>query len=364
MKPIFCYQVPVVVGSGISGAAVAMMNPEVVIYDKGKSFGGRVSSKTKDSFSYDFGATMFRDQMEVRWLGGETKYSILEIWKSKQVQLPVNPIYDKSHFYPTKGMADLVSAMMGQVKPIQGHHLKKIEVADEETWNLEFDHSETKERETVCSHSVILTLPIPQILEIFNRSKDNPKLQKWKTFLEPFNDYRKTLVSYFYWDKWKPNWEALGLNPSSLIPISTSLERGTDWEYQSWESIKYPNEFEDGSALLVQFGVIFSESHFEDWMDQNKNPTNKYKDYLIRELKEKFNAPPPNLIWNHKWKYAQAQLPLLGREGALQLDLPSFDEWKNLCKETRITILGDWLFGSKIERIIGGIYFLNHNALL
>ncbi|TGL90992.1 NAD(P)-binding Rossmann-like domain protein [Leptospira congkakensis] len=341
-----------------------MMNPDVVIYDKGRSLGGRVSGKSKDSFSYDFGATMFRDIMEVHWLGGETKYSIIEIWKSKHIQLQVKPIYDGSHFYPINGMAEIVSAMIGNVKPIQRQILKKIEVAGEETWNLEFENSETKESNTVCSHSVILTLPIPQILEIFERSEKNSKIQSWIDFLEPFNDYRKTLVSYFYWDQWKPDWKSLGLDPFSIIPITTSLDRGSDWEYQSWESLKYPNEFKEGSALLVQFGAIFSESHFEDWMEENKKPKAKYEEYFIQELKTKFGAPPPNIIWNHRWKYAQAQLPLLGREGPLQLDGANFEEWKKLCKETRITILGDWLFGSKIERIVGGIYFLNHNALL
>ncbi|PJZ45375.1 NAD(P)-binding protein [Leptospira brenneri] len=364
MKPIFCYQVPVVVGSGISGGAIAMMDSDIVIYDKGRILGGRVSSKTKDSVSYDFGATMFRDLMEVHWLGGETEYSISEIWSSKQVQFPTKPIYDQFHFYPTKGMSDLVSGMMGKVKPIQGHTLKRIESPDKETWNLEFYNSETKVSEWISTHNVILTLPIPQILEIFNRSEEDPKLERWADFLEPFNDYRRTLVSYFYWDKWKPNWKSLSLDPSLSIPITTTLERGIDWEYQSWESIKYPDEFEKGSALLVQFGSKFSEAHYEDWMDENRNPTEKYKDYLLHGLREKFDAPPPNLIWNHRWKYAQARMPLLGKEGPLRLDTESFSEWKSLCKETRITILGDWLFGSKIERIIGGIYFLSHNGLL
>ncbi|MBM9589254.1 NAD(P)-binding Rossmann-like domain protein [Leptospira sp. 201903075] len=365
MKPIFCYQVPVVVGSGISGAAIAMLDPSVVIYDKGRSYGGRVSGKFgSDSLSYDFGATMFRDLMDVHWLGQETKYSLSEIWKSESVDIQTKPIYDPLHFYPVNGMSDLVLGMFGKVKPVQGHTLKKLEASGEETWNLEFHNSATKQIETVCSHSVVLTLPIPQILEIIDRSDTNSKLKLWADFLEPFNDYRKTLVSYFYWDKWKPNWKAFHLNPDSPIPITTSLQRGSDWEYQSWESLKYPNEFREGSALLVQFGAIFSESHFGNWMDSEKKPNPEIQEYLIQGLKEKFGAPEPNLIWNHRWKYAQAQMPLLGREGPLQLDSVTFEEWKDLCKQTGITILGDWFFGAKIERIVGGIYFLSHNNLL
>ncbi|TGM51448.1 NAD(P)-binding protein [Leptospira vanthielii] len=365
MEPNFCYQVPVVIGAGISGATIAMLDPSVVVYDKGRSSGGRVSSKSgNDTSSYDFGATMFRDFMEVSWLGQETKYSILEILKSQSVSLPIKPIYSEAHFYPALGMANLVSAMFGSVKPIQSHTLKKIESLDEKTWNLEFHNSATKQKDTICTHSVILTLPIPQILEIFHRSKENPQLKQWIDFLNQYNDYRKTIVSYFYWDKWKPNWKKLSLNPDAKIPITTTLQPGTDWEYQSWESLKYPQEFHSGSALLVQFGALFSESHFEDWMDEKKNPTPKYKDYLIQSLKEILNAPKPNLIWNHRWKYAQAQMPLLGREGTLNLDSEAFEKWKQLCRDTGITILGDWLFGAKIERIIGGVYFLSHNDLL
>lgn len=365
MDPIFCYQVPVVIGAGISGAAIAMLNPNVVVYDKGRSYGGRVSSKQgTNQATFDFGATMFRDPMEVRWLGREIKYSIIEIWKSQSVSLQAKPIYSESHFYPPLGMANLVSAMLGNVKPTQSHTLKRMERTDENTWNLEFHNSATKQTNTICSHSVILTLPIPQILEIFQRSKKNHNLKLWSEFLEIYNDYRKTLVSYFYWDQWKPNWKALCLDPDAKIPITTNLEPGTDWEYQSWESLKYPKEFHSGSALLVQFGALFSETHFDNWMDEKKNPNPNYKDYLIQSLKEIFNAPEPNLIWNHRWKYAQAQMPLLGREGPLDLDSEAFEEWKHLCKETGITILGDWLFGAKIDRIVGGIYFLTHNDLL
>ncbi|MBM9547124.1 NAD(P)-binding protein [Leptospira sp. 201903074] len=365
MEPNFCYQVPVVVGAGISGSAIAMLNQNVVVYDKGRSHGGRVSSRLgNDPSSFDFGATMFRDLMDVRWLGQETKYSILEIWKSKSVSLHVKPIYSDAHFYPTMGMTNLVSAMLRDVKPIQSHSLKRIASTDEKTLNLEFYNSATKETNTICTHSAILTLPIPQILEIFHRSKENSKLKQWSEFLNQYNDYRKTLVSYFYWDHWKPNWSKLSLYPDSKIPITTSLQPGTDWEYQSWESLKYPKEFHSGSALLVQFGALFSETHFDDWMDENKNPNAKYRDYLIRSLKEILNAPKPNLIWNHRWRYAQAQIPLLGREGTLDLDSEAFEEWKRLCKDTGITIIGDWLFGAKIERIIGGIYFLSHNDLL
>ncbi|TGL37237.1 NAD(P)-binding Rossmann-like domain protein [Leptospira perdikensis] len=365
MKPNFCYQVPVVVGSGISGATIAMMDSSVVVYDKGRSYGGRVSGKFgTEPFVYDFGATMFRDLMEVHWLGQETKYSLSEIWKTKSIEIQTKGIYDRDHFYPIKGMSDLVLTMLGKVKPFQGHTLNKLESSELETWNLEFHNSATKEIETVCSHSVVLTLPIPQILEIIDRSDKNSKLQRWANFLEPFNDYRKTLVSYFYWDSWKPNWKTFHLDPNSLIPITTSLHRGSDWEYQSWESLKYPNEFQEGSALLVQFGAIFSETHFENWMDSEKKPNPEYKEYLIQGLKEKFGAPEPNLIWTHRWKYAQAQMPLLGREGPLLLDSETFEEWKQLCKQTGITILGDWFFGAKIERIVGGIYFLSHNNLL
>ncbi|PJZ86166.1 NAD(P)-binding protein [Leptospira harrisiae] len=365
MDPNFCYQVPVVVGAGISGAAVAMLHPDVIIFDKGRKLGGRVSTKFENNpYPFDFGATMFQDLMEVRWLGQETKYSILEILKSESVKIKIKPIYDESHFYPEDGMSNLVFSMMGNVKKIQSHTLKKIHSNDDNVWNLDFSLSDSKKKETISAHSVILTLPIPQILEIIQNSANNSNLKLWAEFLSNYNDYRKTLVSYFYWDQWRPNWTELSLDPNSRIPVTTILERGIDWEYQSWESLKYPKEFHNGSALLVQFGAMFSESHFEDWMDENKNPTPKYKEILIQELKEKYGAPEPNLIWNHRWKYAQAQIQLLGKEGALDLDRETFEEWKQLCKRTKITILGDWLFGAKIERIVGGIYFLKHNNLI
>lgn len=360
-----CYQVPVIIGAGISSASIVMLNPNVVVFDKGKFPGGRLSSKYGiNSSPFDFGATMFSDLMDVRWLGQETKYSISEIWKSKSVHIPTRPIYDDTHFYPENGMGNIVSSMLGENKTIQSHKLIKIEMVDETTWKLEFLVSVNKQIKTITAKNIILTIPIPQILEILHFSEKNQKLKHWSDFLGNYNDYRKTLVSYFYWDNWKPNWKELLLNPEASIPVTTLLNRGEDWEYLSWESLKYNNKFVSGSALLVQFGSLFSENHFEDWMDENKNPKPKYKELLIQELKKRFGAPEPNIIWQHRWKYAQAQIPLLGKEGALNLDIEEFEVWKKLGKETGITILGDWLFGARIERIVGGISFLTHNNLL
>ncbi|MCW7458972.1 NAD(P)-binding Rossmann-like domain protein [Leptospira bandrabouensis] len=365
MNPNDCYQVPVVVGAGISAATVSMLHPDVVVFDKGKFPGGRLSSKFINDISpFDFGATMFSDKMKISWLGQETNYSISEIWKSNSVRIPIKPIYDDTHFYPEQGMVHLVTSMLGDKKSIQSHTLKNIKLTEDKTWHLKFLISPDKHIKSIFAKNIILTLPIPQILEIFQNSENNQNLKRWCDFLENYNDYRKTLVSYFYWNNWKPNWKEILLDPLAPIPITTTLNRGENWEYQSWESIKYPNQIQTDSGLLVQFGAIFSETHFEDWMDRKKNPTPKSKEILVQGLKNFFGAPEPNLIWLHRWKYAQAQIPLLGKEGSLDLDSEKFEEWKKLCKETGITILGDWLFGAKIERIVGGISFLSHNNLL
>lgn len=357
-----------VVGSGLTGAAIAMMKPEVVLLDKARKPGGRVSTKVSQvsGARFDIGATMFRDQMEVNWMGKVSSYNLFEIWKTCGVKIDTKPIYDLHHHYPTLGMESIVGSMLVDKTYKQSMTLKYLSQTNENEWSLNFhSHLENQSIEMV-TNKVFLTLPIPQIVSIFESSDTEPKLDRWIKFLQPYNEYRKTLVSFLSWKDWKPNFESFGLKPEEPIPVSTILDRGEDWEYQSWESIKYPMDLTkgDGSSLLVQFSSLFSETHFDTWMDEEKKPNSFYQEMLAQGVKEKWSAPPPDEIWNHRWKFAQTQMPLLGREGALQLDSEEFAEWKSLCQESGITILGDWLFGSKLERIVGGVYFLAHNDLL
>lgn len=154
--------------------------------------------------------------------------------------------------------------------------------------------------------------------------------------------------------------------------LRSRCEDSNQYESRAWKRLGIPKLGKSQVSQRISYRFcpactiwrsIFGDAlwRLDGW---KKNPNAKYKDYLIKGLQEKFNAPEPNLIWNHRWKYAQAQMPLLGREGALDLDSEAFENWKHLCKDTGFTILGDWLFGAKIERIIGGIYFLSHNDLL
>ncbi|TGL99816.1 NAD(P)/FAD-dependent oxidoreductase [Leptospira jelokensis] len=358
----------IVVGAGLTAASIAMMKPNVALYDKAREPGGRVSTKTSrvSGERFDIGATMFRDQLEVDWMGKISKYNVFEIWNTNGIKIETKPIYDTEHFYPILGMESVVKAMLNGNQTNQSMTLKSISRSGDGIWNLSFHSHLESQTKVITADHVILTLPIPQILEIFNRSENHPYLDRWTKFLEPYNDYRKTLVSFFSWKNWSPDLHAQGFSETSLIPISTILNRGEDWEYQSWESIKYPNHKTNGkgSSLLVQFSSLFSETHFDSWMESDKKPNAFYKELLTEGLKEKWLAPPPDEIWNHRWKFAQAQMPLLGREGTLKLDSDEFYEWKQLCKETGITVLGDWFFGSKLERIVGGVYFLTHNGLL
>ncbi|XDD41413.1 NAD(P)-binding protein [Leptospira sp. WS60.C2] len=357
---------PIVIGSGITGASIAMMKPNVKLYDKARNPGGRVSTKTtKDNqIRFDFGATMFRDKMEIHWFGKVSEYNLFEIWNTNGISIATKPIYDLNHHYPIDGMDTLVSGMLKNHTPIQSMTLKSISQRENNDWSLSFFSNTKNQTESIYTSQLVLTLPIPQIIDLFQNSEPNPQFEKWIRFLEPYNDYRKTLVSLFSWNDWKPDLNAFGLEGNSDIPISTRLQRGDDWEYESWEHIKYPSPSNKGANLLVQFSALFSEMHFDSWMDVEKKPTPFYEEMLKNVVQEKWLAPPPDQIWNHRWKFAQAQMPLLGREGALKLDSEEFQEWISLCKETGIMILGDWLFGAKIERVIGGVHFLIHNQIL
>lgn len=355
-----------IIGTGIVGSYLATQFLDASVFDKARKNGGRTSTKKIDEhWKFDFGATMFCDSLKLTFQEIESTFSLRKFFLQFPKAPLFLPIWDETHFYPESGMSVLSQVLLDKSnssipgkKVFYGHHLTHIKVKENGAFILNFRESNTKNVVQVESETLFLTQPIPQILELISESPNSEILNRWKDFLEKFNEYRKTLVSCLYFKNEEFNFEKMGFFPKESIPKITQLRPRQTLEYLSWESFKYNKFNPNDHWLLVQFGEEFSNQNFETWMDELKEPTPTSKFLIETQLTKDLDLPKPNSIWNHRWKYAQNKNPILGKTGSLKFDSPEFLTWAKLCQETNIIPVGDFLFGPRIERQILGLDFL------
>lgn len=335
----------IIVGSGISGSYLSHLHPEALVLDKGRRPGGRLTSKTASHGGlYDLGATMFHDGESQLYDGR----SFLKTLQKRQINLDNKPIYSPRHRYLPHGMGSLVSHLLSSHTLKQSHQVKEIRY-ETPFWILEVENSETKTLLEWKTKRLFLTIPVPQILNLL--SGDHSFVQLWKDFLKTYDNYRKTLVSCFIWKNWSPPFQSL--DSESEFLVNTRLIKGKDSEYQSWESFKYP--VSGGSTLLIQWSESFSDRYFDDWMGVHKTPTEISFPFLEEVWSEEWKAPKPEEIILHRWKFAQHKNPMMSLESPFDWTKDSFQNWNQLSKETGLYPIGDWMFGSRIERLILGI---------
>ncbi|MDF3818746.1 NAD(P)-binding protein [Leptospira sp. 96542] len=355
-SPDFC-----VIGAGICASVIAKNTP-TLLWDKARGIGGRLSTKQTPDCMFDFGATMFQNNLNIKHKGNTRGTNLLDYLKINAPHLECLPIFDKVHYFPKTGMNSIPKTLARDAETKHGFQLESVLSKRNGNWILKFQNSDKEI--SFETKSFLPTLPVPQLLDIFKNSPKNKFLNQWIKFLTPYANYRKTLTSCLYWQTLNPKFENLGFFPDAEIPITTKLVAGSEWEYTSWESLKYKTGDSGSHWLLVQFSESFSETHFDHWMDENKNPSVFAKNLISEHLESEWKLPPPNKIFQHRWKYAQCKSNILGKRGILDLDHPKVTEWLELGKQTGILPFGDFLFGPRTERQILGIDTLFHSGEL
>jgi predicted NAD/FAD-dependent oxidoreductase len=345
----------VIIGSGIAGSVCFHQNPDSVVYDKARFPGGRTSSKPLPNGGFcDLGATYFKSEVEIQ----KDKLLIEFQFSDWLRNLSLDPkLYQldphKSLYYLESGLQSIAQTLIPEQSFFPSHEVVSFQSLGSGGYEILFvDGSKTE------AEFLTITAPLPQALSLF---PENGVKSEWLELVADHNDYRKTLVAAAHWDQIP---EALELFIANLDQKSFLYPQETA-EYISIESGKSPGP--PGSlCIMVQFSEEFSNQYFDDWRKVDRSPTNtcifKFQESL-RDFSRSLGEPnlvssllelEPDSYKVHKWRYAQAKNPLLGKSGILNLDDQKYKEYENLVQKSGIRITGDWLYGPRIERIAAG----------
>lgn len=352
MKKIIHNRMVAIIGTGISGSLWGTRFSNSLWFDKAKSIGGRIATKNFTSKAFcDIGATILSSlPVLIQTPNGSFSFKITDWLDQNSILYHPAKVYQVSGKIVLKnGTYSLCKALLLKKDLFMNHELQTIQ-KKKNKWELVFASGLR-----IQTPRIIITAPIPQALSFL---QEEPVYEEWGKFLKPYSSYRSTLVTCGFWDK-VPHYV---LKYIENLKEYTSLDKYQPREYTSIESLKSQQE---GNHLcfLIQYSHSFSIQNWDLWMDSQKNPTNFSRNQFQKDWEEfitTHNIPwdpslPPNQILVHRWKYAQPNHSLFGKDGVIDFKKDTYLEYRDLVLSTNLQITGDWLYGPRIERIIAGI---------
>jgi predicted NAD/FAD-dependent oxidoreductase len=329
----------IIIGAGITGAVLSYYLNSPIL-DKARMAGGRCSTGRMNSkYLYDKGATMYKNSFDYIL---NKKYYSFNMNKYLTKHFPdfkIKQIYENM-FIPQKGMMSLVSNFINNNNLNNNIKISKI------TKENDFFIIKDELNNSYFADNCIITCPLPQALELM---QDLPFFKEWEAFTEKYNHYKKTLVATGLW-------EDLEIKLDSKQKIS-ELNHNEDLEYFTIESEKFLES--QNLILSIQFSKQFSEPHFDNWMDTNKN-LNIDKTALVenffQSIFNKYNLKyiSPKEIRAHRWKFSNPIVSMFDKDSEIDFDSSNYIEYIDLCKKHNLFVTGDWVYGQRAPKCILG----------
>jgi len=304
-----------VVGTGLTGAVTASLlreklpnSTQIHVWDKSRGAGGRMGTSRgpKGKTTVDLGAQYISSTPE-NYANHNRFFTELEVGKILE-PLKGSIVGDKNHEDGTKHFVS-----PNGVGSVVKHFLKKsgavISFNKQITDVSEIDGSlsvATNEGVKECYDCVILTMPVPQILQL------NGTIKK---IIDSSNDLKSKLSAVSYSSRF-----ALGLfyDSDTKINVEWSAKYIYDDDCVRFVAIddKKRNISSDslGPSVCVHTSVPFSLKHLEEDKDKVGSEI-----ILPRVLKIIPELPEPKSVKHHKWRYSQVHKPFEGQPGAICL---------------------------------------------
>jgi len=309
------YPTLAIIGAGIAGLTAARKCHDrglsVTVFDKGRSPGGRISSRYTDlNLRFDHGAQYFTvtDQRFEQQVGKWIEQGWGAEWTGRIVQLDAGEITDtpqQKRFVGVPTMSAIATGLARELTVLCKTTINRITHASP-GWMLQDDAG--------VIHgpfdSLILAIPALQAASLL---ANHPLGEDCKKFsMEPC-----WTVMVAFEDRLPVSYDGAFVEHSPLGWIArNSSKPGRNNELDHW---------------VLQATPKWSEQNLE------ANP-----DQVIQDLLEAFagstgrKIPKTNLAIAHRWRYARGTAT--DRQRCF-LQLP----------ETRLTVIGDWLFDGRIE---------------
>lgn len=313
-----------VIGAGISGICVAkeLSNiADVVVFEKSRGYGGRMSTRTLGDYEFDHGAQYFTAKTE------EFKYfteslrinGVVDIWKPKLVSISRNnpkihsEIKDDNAFYvPNPKMSSLCRYLVSGLDVRLQTKIDKIKRGNG-AWALYTDEEKIEEFDWVISaipsHQVVEIMP-----ELFSQKESvcNIKMQACYALMLGFKNALDI------------KWDAAKISGYDL----------------SWVAINSSKPRRSSNYTIIAHST-------NSWAQDNiDKPLDEVKIHLLSQLSEILGINP-NLAEEvdlHRWRYANI---------SSQRTEAAFIDFKN-----RLAACGDWCIEGRIEAAFNSAHYL------
>ena len=260
-----------IIGTGLSAIFSAIhlrknTDLEINLFDKARGLGGRLATRRAEGGKFDHGAQYF---------------SIERINNLPEIQMLINEgvinnIEDKDIYFSPDGMTNIAKKLLIDFNIFKEHKLVSID-KENENYKLFFENGST-----FNSDYIIMSCPMPQSLEILNKSKI---------------DYDNNLIKAL---------EDLNYFPCIVVMIKSeiklsNLEKhiGTDVDSKdiSWIGDNYGKKVSSiENYYTIQCSPEFSYENFENEYDETNEK--------LKHEMEKIFGSNYQILSNHKWRYS------------------------------------------------------------
>ena len=303
----------VVVGAGLAGLTAARIlddqGHDVVVVDKGRNPGGRMSTRHTEFGCFDHGAQYFtvRDPRFHRHVLAWRERGLVDIWDARIAVVNGERIDQEKgsieRYVAVPGMSAICEEMARELPDCRlSWHLSGIQF-QEGHWTLVSDRGDR-----LTAEAVVITVPVPQAVELLEGSE----------IAHPLADFEM-----------QPCWALMVVFDQPLLSEHDAafVNSGP----LSWlaRQASRPGRT-DAEAWILHADPEWSAEHLADDPDD-------IKDKLLKAATEMSIAQPVNVecVAVHRWRYALARKPL--EKGVIWLE------------DQRLALAGDWCHGSRVE---------------
>ena len=306
-----------IIGAGMAGAAcasqLAQQGQQVIVFDKGRRAGGRMSSKRTEHGYLDLGAQYFtaRDAAFIaqcqHWLAA----GIITPWHGSLAQFAGGIVTasadDSVRYIGVPSMQAPVAALLSSIT-VQTHSQIDQLAFDGKSWQL-FSRGVSLGQYT----QLVLAIPQPQAAEL----------------LQTAISFGPALEPIFATSALLPCWAVnlqLAQSPWPYDGIFAKADSQLSWLAR--QSSK-PGRCQ-GEHWLLHFNTAFSQRHLEA-------ASNEIADHALREIRQLAGQPLSAVVTHcHRWRYAQQN--------------PAYPQYGMLYRpELALGLAGDWLNGGRVE---------------
>ncbi|KAL4240187.1 hypothetical protein ACF0H5_000981 [Mactra antiquata] len=304
-----------IVGSGMTGASVAALLRQdfgkamtISMWDKSRGIGGRMSSSRSNNDNtntVDLGAQYISATPDYHLKHSSYYEELTKAQVLVKLKEDIVGHQDKepgtTHYVTPEGCSSLVKYFVNKSEPTIGREylVKDVSIATDKV------NVTTDDNKCDIFDAVVLTMPVPQILQLQGDIKSLIETKGIKSNLESVSYSSRFAVGLFY-------------NPDVVLDIPWTAKYITDNSCIRFISVDNRKRGKDdktrGHSLCIHTGAPWGIKNLE--MDKDDAAVE-----ILKQLKIILpDLPEPSEIKGHKWRYSQVHKGYTGSPGCIVLN--------------------------------------------